>query len=722
MGPKDARQMAVNGRRPNTLKKISGKEKEFARLLAADEGPIRAARIVFNWKCEPNTKESQKARDLARSKRVKEEVAKLKKEQADKDQVKSIITTTSRIDWDNLRQFAFDRLTVIRDDPTVNSRARVQAINALEKLHDPAKDINLILRWLNVVWNGYVAHCPCCHTDFPLSRIKNEKLEEFREKFDLYVPELQDNHKDRVLYILSQGEKRKIPHPAQMRALNAPERHLAGTGAARAGKSALLAMFGEMYFMLPGVEIWILARVYDDARSEMEYIEQWLGTLFFPFYEHMVKREVDQKSGEVILKSRWGSELRIKSGRSKGSITARELEACLVAEPAWVEAELFEEVRARMSSRLGRIIAVGTPKGYGGFIHRMYKMAGLRGGKRVREEDRLIENGSPWIKSVRKFSMDPTDNPEYVKGELEAAKEELTEAEYRSEFMGEMYSDSDALFPHIKEEHLRNISRDEFANCVFVTGIDQGEKNFAAVIVGYDGHNIYATNEYFDDSNKTIRGNLVVLNKQIPSLIGIRGGMDDAWKLTIFDADPVVSGLLDEMEDESRPWKTEITYRPKNVKEFLNWRQETYMWINQMAMRGRLWFHPETDLLHDQLREALIKPVQEGKESGRNLSDKGWVIKNVWRGDHVVDAFVLACWSIYQGQIEIPETYHIDKDPWAESRKAFEYNRMLSEKKDLQGWGRPADPNVTFKEVFGRPRRGGSFSSLYRGGYYGDES
>src|SRR3990170_2553787 len=108
-------------------------------------------------------------------------------------------------------------------------------IKNLETLYDPSGDIGLITRWLDVLWRGAMAHCPCCHSSFPLAEVENKRLEEWRQENEepSCVP-IYDTY-ERRLEILKRAENRKKPHPGQVKALSAPERHIVGTGAARAG-------------------------------------------------------------------------------------------------------------------------------------------------------------------------------------------------------------------------------------------------------------------------------------------------------------------------------------------------------------------------------------------------------------------------------------------------------------------------------------------------------
>ncbi len=703
-------------------KKISRQERKFALLIAEGLSSLEAARKVFGWKCEPHTKEQQKAKDLRRTPRVKEELARIKDQMSKESEATQVVASSGKIDIDSMREFLCSRLEDIRDDPTVIGRSRFHAIKALEQLADPAKDINLIWRYIDIIWKNYTAHCPCCHEDFPLWKVNNNKLNTYRQVHEVTDVTPNEDLLERRLAIIKEGERRKVPHARQLYALASPERHMVGKGAARAGKSFLLGMFALLYFLTPGVEVWLLAQAYSDARSEMEYLEDFLKTMFYPVYPHMVTKHEDSRTKEISLVSLWGSEIRVKSGRSKASITGRELEAALVAEPAWVDESLFEEVRARMSSRLGRIISLGTPKGYGGFLNRMIKMSGRDGksGRRMKDEERTVAGGCPWNKSMLVFNISPEDNPEYVVSELEAARGELTEEEYAAEFRGEMVAGEGHKFPFIKEEHLSVFTRDQLSNCSFALGIDQGEKNFAGCLIGYDGHNIYVVDEYFDNDTNTIKANMVELNRTVPPLVSLIGGHSSNWKLTIFDADPPVQNTLLELEDENREWGSDITFRPKNIKDLMNWREETYQFINQMAFEGRLLFCDDRAyMLHEQMQEALIKPPIEGKESTAGTT-KGWIIRDPFRGDHVPDAFVLAMWTVLCKAIDLPEQYNPEKkDTWLEARMGQDYARAKKEDEELRGWDIPKPPGQdAFEEHFGRKQTG--FNDFV--GWYPDES
>ncbi len=703
------------------IKKLTPREKEFSKALAEGYGPVDSFRKVYKKPCEPSTPNYQKALDLAKTTRVKNAVEDYRQKLEKKHELEGMLGKSTP-DWDSIYKFAFDRLLWIRDDPSINARVKWQAIEVLEKIQDPTQDVNLIWRYIDTIWNGMTAHCPCCHSDFPLWKVKNEALNKWRKENDI-KDQAPETDLDRRLYLFAKGEKRKDPrdHAGQLAVLSTPNRHALIKGPARAGKSFSLAILGFLHLLIPGVEIWLLSRVYDEAEPEFKYLEGFLRTAFYPVDNHMFTRTYDKKTGEAYIETKWGSLIKIKSGKARGSITGHELEAILVAEPGWVDADLFEEVRARMSSRLGRIFAFGTPKGLGGFLGRLMKTTtrDMRTGQRLKPGAKLVENGCPWSQSIFEYEMRPEQNPEYVTSEIDAARSELTANEFASEFEGRAVGDTNLKFPYVTDDILLPLDKQKFHDCVFVLGIDQGERNFGACLLGWDGEKIQVCWEFFDGSEKTIKANLIEINNTVPAVLRLLGASADAWKLTIFDSDPVIDNQLIELETENRPWKTEYTLKPKNRIETANWREETCLWVNEMAKAGRIEFIVQsTDLLHEQIKETLIRDVNNENDTP-NKTKKRWIVNDPWRGDHVMDGWLMACWTIYCNALSIERKTSIKHTSFEEQKRAQEYLRILDERKEL---GMAVREDDIFKSAFGRDRSSNPMLPSGMPGHYSDES
>ena len=697
-------------------KEIGPKEKEFVELMVTSGlGAIEAARQTLGWRCEPGSREAQKAQDLARSRRCLIYRKEYEEHQLSEAKAKLLIQHSQGVDLDKLRDLAYKKLLEIATDTSNKSQTRFTAVKALEDLTDPTKDVALILKWITLGWRGLNAHCPACHNSFPLWKVKNQVVNDYIEEVGDPIKELEGTL-ERRLEVLSKADNRKTPHPSQLQALGAPERHIVGTWAARSGKSYLLAMLAFLTLMNPGVEVWILARIYEDARSEIEYLRSFIRTAFHPFGNHIIKEAYDAKTGELTLSTKWGSELRIRSAKSKGSITGRELEMALIAEPGWVHEDIFNHLRARMSSRLGRIVLLGTPQGFGGILGRMVNMIG-RDPKtnkivRIAPEDRTLAAGCSWNISMLYFKLAPDDNPEYVKSELGAARMELMDDEYASEFAGEMAGAEGALFPQIKPRHLLPIPRSLYQDCAYVLGVDQGPKNFASVVVGWDGTTAKVAFENYDPEPRTMKSKMYELREAVPVQLRKMGANSDYLRLTIFDTDPPLTNELREMEQEGKSWITPFTFKHRNLRSRHmqeNWRKETYEFVNELAVQGRIIFDAEQCyLLHDDLMRVQRKLANENMDVDRGFG-KGWEVNNPWRKDHVLDAFILAMWTIMTGQVKTVKEDRKEDVPFGEAKKAFRYQFANQERKELAGFAgygnyTPTTANELFEEIYGRPR------------------
>lgn len=728
-------------------KKIAPKERHFAKLMADNHmGGVEAARIAFGWRCEEGSKENDKARNLARAPRIKAEIETIKKKALDEAKAKE----SMRVDFGemhkgNLREYMFKMLERTRDNPSAKAADRFNAIKMLKKLHDPGKDVNLIYKWIDLAWRYQTAHCPACHNCFSLADVTNRKLKTWRilSKADK-PPGKMTKRFDRQMEIIRRCDPRRTPHESQIRILAAPERHVVGEGAARSGKSYLLALFATMAICVPGVEVWILAETYDRATKEVEFLQNFLNALFFPYYKQMVNVIRDKKTGEMIMTTKWGSEIRVKSSKAKGSITGHALELALCAEPGWLPADIYEELRARMSERLGRIIALGTPKGTAGFIGRLTNMHGRdpKTGRLIRwkREDRLIENNCPWGVSMLITRMDPSDNPEYVKSELANARMELTDEEYASEFEGIGISASGLKFSLVREDHLRITPDDFWDRAIFILGIDQGPKNFGACLIAYDGTDIVTAWEYFNsDERTTMKRNLIRLRARVPKWIEALGGNPDRWMMTITDQDPMLEPIFVEMEEEGQPWPTDITKRHRNMAKLQeNWRRENQEFINNMARHDNLFFHlfdlsyteedesPGAYLLHDQIRQCLDvaeDPDRESKSSGL----KGWQVNDPFRGDHVLDSWYLAVWLICSQQIRMPKrlSQGSSSDPWAVEKAQFTDSMAERERRELGLGTTTRDPRSSqeaWQRLLRKESGGGTFGGGGSRGHYGNEA
>ena len=95
-------------------KPLTKNEKAFAKALANGTGAIKAARLFLRyrggkkWICAHGSPEAQKAKDLARSARITEEVARLKAADLTEAEVEMEMDQTPDMELEDLRQFAYE--------------------------------------------------------------------------------------------------------------------------------------------------------------------------------------------------------------------------------------------------------------------------------------------------------------------------------------------------------------------------------------------------------------------------------------------------------------------------------------------------------------------------------------------------------------------------------------------------------------------------------------
>jgi hypothetical protein len=253
--------------------------------------------------------------------------------------------------------------------------------------------------------------------------------------------------------------------------------------------------------------------------------------------------------------------------------------------------------------------------------------------------------------------------------------------------------------------------------------------------VAYDGDKAVVCWEYFNgDDQTTMHRNLYNLRDRTPKWIRKLGGDPDNWVLTITDKDPLLDPIFNEMEEKGLPWPTEVVIRHKNVPQLHeNWRRENQEFVNNMAAHNKLFFHDYQDWadvddnespgayqIHDQVMNCVDvadDPDRESKAS--NL--KGWEVSDPWRGDHVLDAWYLAIWTICSQQLLVhslgtDHTYD-DKDPWTRQKVAFAKQFQDQERRELgMAAAAPGDWKTrNLQSIAGS-------AILPRGGYYSDES
>lgn len=125
--------------------------------------------------------------------------------------------------------------------------------------------------------------------------------------------------------------------------------------------------------------------------------------------------------------------------------------------------------------------------------------------------------------------------------------------------------------------------------------------------------------------------------------------------------------------------------------------------------------------LHDECMRVENVSSNPLTDSGGG-KNKGWKIAGSWRKDHILDAFIMAMWTIMIRQLSHDKTADRFEslDPNVEARKSLQYQHILSERAELRGFGGKdyKDNEEVFEEQFGRKRAPGNLVGIR--GYYSD--
>ncbi|MCZ7646922.1 MAG: terminase family protein [Planctomycetota bacterium] len=161
------------------------------------------------------------------------------------------------------------------------------------------------------------------------------------------------------------------------------------------------------------------------------------------------------------------AELEFLTAGSGDRLRGEGLDFLVVDEAADVPEEVWTSVlRPALVDRLGRALILGTPRGRGNWLHRLW----LQGcDETLRDE-------------VRAFSFRTLSNPAIRPGELASARKLMTELEFRQEFEAEFTDGMARVFGDVRALVRAEALERGREDAVYVTGIDLARKHDDTVL------------------------------------------------------------------------------------------------------------------------------------------------------------------------------------------------------------------------------------------------
>ena len=233
-----------------------------------------------------------------------------------------------------------------------------------------------------------------------------------------------------------------------------------------------------------------------------------------------MKFHTSQGTGGFV-KSEWGSEVWCLSAHLPQGLLGEEIDWLILCEAAHIKADVFARfLRARLATRLGRLIIPSTPHGHN-WLHELYR-------KTSQLDSWLVQQHATW------------ENPLIDNSEIEQAREMLSPEAFAEQFGGEFTTRSGRVYPEFSPEtHL--IDDYELAHGqIIYRGIDFGFSNpFACVWLTHNGNQWQIIAEYVQ-STRVLDEHISAVNR-IDDQLRARGAViGTSW------ADP--SGALEREE------------------------------------------------------------------------------------------------------------------------------------------------------------------------------
>jgi len=206
----------------------------------------------------------------------------------------------------------------------------------------------------------------------------------------------------------------------------------------RSGKSYSSAKEAEPAFLMPNSRGWIVAPTYDMGdKIAREFDATLLKKVGFPCTATHYDR------GRLrYAKGINGSEIWVKSADAPESLLGEGLDWLIIDEAATIPKIIWEQyLRPTLSDRNGWALFPTTPRGYN-WIYELYKMG---------------QGSNPNYESWQH----PSWMSKYFKDDVDALRDELSDATFRQEYGAEFTTYAGKVYPFDRDKHVRVLKYDK---------------------------------------------------------------------------------------------------------------------------------------------------------------------------------------------------------------------------------------------------------------------
>ena len=283
------------------------------------------------------------------------------------------------------------------------------------------------------------------------------------------------------------------PHKYQeqiLEAYNKPEiREICISAGRRSGKSILVGYILLRELFSSNKNCLVLSPSYDLTNRVLDYVSEWLRKMGSSC---KIQSKPHPLITNPLRKSRiWG-----KSSEEVKGILGQEYDLVIVDEAGLVERDVIETYLVpAVSSRKGKIVLIGTPRGKNKFFEMFMEAKDSKEGA--------------------SFSFSSNANPFFPSGEWERAKKKLPTAIFQREFEAQFSDDTTSIFKGVSDLVNINLPREAIPGHQHVLGLDLAKEEDYTALTIIDKNTFPFEVVYSDRWNK------IPYPAQIEKIIGV---------------------------------------------------------------------------------------------------------------------------------------------------------------------------------------------------------
>lgn len=257
--------------------------------------------------------------------------------------------------------------------------------------------------------------------------------------------------------------------PAQQTIAESDKRFICVVAGRRFGKTHLAIRQLCYHARVPEQEVWYVAPTYKQAKMIVwRKLKNKLQDLRWI-------QKANESELSILLKN--GSTIALKGADNEDSLRGVGLDYLIMDEFADIDPEAFFEVlRPTLADREGKAMFIGTPKGIANWAYDLYQME--------------LEYPDAW----KSFQYTTIDGGNVTEEEIQAAKRDLDERQFRQEFLATFETYTGRIY-YAFDRKANTLEPKTLDTQVVYIGMDFNIDPMSAVIAVRQGDNLYVIDE-----------------------------------------------------------------------------------------------------------------------------------------------------------------------------------------------------------------------------------